>query len=51
MANGGYVSEIPIHLVPVDLRMPNSEFDVLLDRHLDSLSVLRRGEPHSLDSV
>ena len=49
MANGGINGEIPIHLVPVDLRMPNSEFDIVLDRFSESLSVLRKGEPHSIE--
>jgi hypothetical protein len=32
MANGGIPHEIPMDLVPFDLRMPNSAFTVVLDR-------------------
>lgn len=32
LADGGDRQELPIQLVPVDLRMPNSEFDVLFER-------------------
>jgi hypothetical protein len=32
LADGGKTIELPMHLIPIDLRMPNSEFDVLLDR-------------------
>ena len=32
MANGGIPHEVPMDLVPFDLRMPNSEFTVVLDR-------------------
>jgi hypothetical protein len=31
LADGGRPEEIPMSMVPVDLRMPNSEFDILLD--------------------
>ena len=31
LADGGIEVEIPLALVPLDLRMPNSEFDVVLD--------------------
>ena len=32
MANGGIPTDIPMDLVPFDLRTPNSEFTVVLDR-------------------
>ena len=32
MANGGMPDDIPMDLVPFDLRMPNSEFTVVMDR-------------------
>lgn len=32
MMDGGIPTDIPIDLVPSDLRMPNSEFIVVLDR-------------------
>jgi hypothetical protein len=32
LADGGRRAELPIHMIPLDLRMPNSEFDVLLER-------------------
>jgi hypothetical protein len=32
MENGGIPTDVPMDLVPVDLRMPNSEFTVVLDR-------------------
>lgn len=30
--NGGVPVILPVELIPFDLRMPNSEFDVVLDR-------------------
>lgn len=46
LADGGVNTELPAHLIPTDLRMPNSEFDVLFDRHLGSITkVLRKDEP------
>jgi hypothetical protein len=30
--DGGIIEVLPADMIPVDLRMPNSEFDVLLDR-------------------
>ncbi len=32
MADGGMPHDIPMDLVPFDLRMPNSEFTLVLDR-------------------
>jgi hypothetical protein len=32
MVNGGIATDIPMDLVPFDLRMPNSEFTVVIDR-------------------
>jgi hypothetical protein len=32
MADGGIPHEVPMDLVPLDLRMPNSEFTVVIDR-------------------
>jgi hypothetical protein len=45
LADGGQRSEIPIHAVPVDLRIPNSEFDVLQDGVSGNfVKVLRKDE-------
>lgn len=30
--DGGIIETLPADMIPVDLRMPNSEFDVLYDR-------------------
>ena len=44
MVDGGTPTEIPIHMIPIDLRMPNSEFDLLFDRAIgDFTKVLRKG--------
>lgn len=32
MVDGGVQHDLPLDIVPLDLRMPNSEFTVLLDR-------------------
>ena len=32
LADGGIPTDIPMELVPLDLRMPNSEFTLVLDR-------------------
>jgi hypothetical protein len=32
MADGGIPHDVPMDLVPFDLRMPNSEFTVVIDR-------------------
>jgi hypothetical protein len=32
MADGGILHDVPMDLVPFDLRMPNSEFTVVIDR-------------------
>jgi hypothetical protein len=32
MADGGITQDVPMDLVPFDLRIPNSEFTVVLDR-------------------
>ena len=40
--NGGLVTEIFIELVPLDLRMPNSQFDLQLDLITGSERVLRK---------
>lgn len=40
--NGGVHTVLAVELIPFDLRMPNSEFDVVLDRYSGELSVLRR---------
>jgi hypothetical protein len=32
MADGGISTDVPMDLVPFDLRMPNSEFTVVIDR-------------------
>jgi hypothetical protein len=41
MADGGIPYDVPVDLVPLDLRMPNSEFTVVLDR---TVGVERLGE-------
>ena len=40
--NGGVVKVLPIEAVPFDLRMPNSEFDIVLDLNSGSIKVLPR---------
>jgi hypothetical protein len=32
MADGGILHDVPLDLIPFDLRLPNSEFILLLDR-------------------
>jgi hypothetical protein len=45
LANGGTRTELPIQMIPADLRMPNSEFDVLLDRTSGNfVKVLRKDD-------
>ncbi|MBE9179795.1 hypothetical protein IQ268_14590 [Oculatella sp. LEGE 06141] len=45
LTNGGGRQELPIQLVSVDLRMPNSEFDVLFERASGHfVKVLRKEE-------
>jgi hypothetical protein len=45
MADGGIPHELPMDLMPFDLRMPNSEFTVLLDRASGRfIGVEREGE-------
>jgi hypothetical protein len=42
--DGGILTEIPIDLIPSDLRMPNQEFDVEVDRVTGYCTqVLRKG--------
>ena len=44
MADGGIPHEIPMDIIPFDLRMPNSEFTVVIDRtSLQFIGVERRG--------
>lgn len=43
--DGGLRWEIPLEIVPFDLRMPNSEFYLLWNRERkDYIKVLRKGE-------
>lgn len=43
--NGGVKYEIPLEIVPFDLRMPNSEFYLLFDRErADYIEVLHKSE-------
>jgi len=45
-AGGGTRIEIPIEAVPPDLRMPNSEFDVLFDPEAWAYTkVIRKDDP------
>ena len=45
LADGGILMEIAMEIVPFDLRMPNSEFDVVFDRSMKSIiQVLRKDE-------
>lgn len=45
LADGGDQEELPVQMVPIDLRMPNSEFDVLFDRASGCfVKVLRKDE-------
>ena len=46
LADGGIPIDLPVEIIPVDLRMPNSEFDVMLDLNSgDCVTVLRKNEP------
>lgn len=41
----GEITELPIHRIPMNLSMPNSKFDILLDRASgDLIAVLRKNE-------
>lgn len=43
--DGGIIEVIPADMIPVELRMPNSEFDVLCDRVSgEFVKVLRKGD-------
>ncbi|CAN5871006.1 hypothetical protein BH23PLA1_BH23PLA1_35900 [soil metagenome] len=42
LADGGIPTEIPMHLLPMDLRMPNAEFTVLLDRRTGEIRTIER---------
>jgi hypothetical protein len=45
LADGGVEIVIPIEVVPLDLRMPNSEFDMLFDAQAWAYTkVVRKGE-------
>lgn len=45
LADGGQPDEIPAQMIPNDLRMPNSEFDLLFDRAKGNfIQVLRKEE-------
>jgi hypothetical protein len=41
-AEGGVPQEIPIELVPIDLRLPNAEFTVILDRSIGRIVGVER---------
>ncbi len=46
LADGGSKIDIPIEAVPPDLRMPNSEFDMIFDRQAWGYTkVVRKGDP------
>jgi hypothetical protein len=40
MVDGGILMEIPTEVIPVELRMPNSEFRVIGDKRRDFIQVL-----------
>ncbi len=43
--DGGIIEVIPVDMIPVELRMPNSEFDVLRDRVSgEFVKLLRKGD-------
>ena len=45
LADGGVEAGLPMHRIPFDLRMPNSEFDVLCEQTTGNfVRVLRKGE-------
>lgn len=45
LADGGIQTKLSAQLIPVDLRMPNSEFDLLCDSDSgDFVKVLRKDE-------
>lgn len=48
LADGGIPIELPIAVVPPDLRMPNSEFDLIFDVRMGTYStVVRKDESDS----
>ncbi len=46
LVDGGIVRELPLELVPMDLRLPNSEFDVVFDQGI-AVRVDRKDRPGS----
>lgn len=45
LAGGGDRETLPAQMIPIDLRMPNSEFDVLFDRASGYfVKIVRKGE-------
>jgi len=49
MADGGIPHEVPMDLVPFDLRMPNSEFTVVIDRTNGQFIGVERKNDHGQD--
>jgi len=48
LADGGIRTELPIHIVPFYLRMPNSRFTLLYDREVEAfVGVEQEPTPHS----
>ena len=49
LADGGINIDVPIEDVPLDCRMPNSEFDMIFDSQDHTyLRIIRRGEMNDL---
>ena len=45
LADGGIILEVPREAVPMDLRIPNSEFDITFDKQeWANMKVTRKGE-------
>ena len=45
MLDGGFATEVPIDLIPFELRMPNSEFILIHDRSNTFVGIERIPEP------
>lgn len=49
MAEGGIPHDVPIELVPLDLRMPNSEFTAVIDRTNGQFTGVERQSDYAQD--
>ena len=44
LANGGVAKVLPLESVPLDLRLPNSEFEVVIDLNSGAIEVVQKQE-------